>query len=407
MLSNIITSKIVAVLLGTTGVALFGQLTNLSNILLTTSVGAMNLGLTKYVSDSEHDSVEQKKYISTAFSIVIMLSAITTLCVLIFSNEISIIIFHNNELNNIVILIGFSCIFNTANYMIVAVLNGKKDLKNFTKVSLINTAVGILIVPLLTYFFSLEGALIGYVLIAPVTFIFSLLLFYNFIVLNIEAKSFWNKKIALQLFSVSTMPILSAIILPLTQIVVRNYLISNISTDAAGLWEGVNRISQVVYLLVASSLQIYYLTSFSNFNKLSEIRQSIFKIGKILFPLLAATLLAIYLCKDLVVYILFSTSFFQIKEIIGFQLLGDLFKNLSWLFLYALFVRKFTKIYLVLEIIFSTSLILITFYCIKNYGLFGSTLGYCINNFIYLVVLLLLFYLGGKISNHDKASSDF
>ena len=404
MLSNIITSKIVAVLLGTTGVALFGQLTNLSNILLTTSIGAMNLGLTKYVSDADHDHAEQKKYISTAFSIVIILSAITTLCVLIFSNEITNIIFHNSELNNIVILLGFGCIFNTANYMVVAILNGKKDLKGFTKVSLINTAVGISIVPLLTYFFNLQGALIGYVLIAPVAFFFSILLFYNSIVPNIEIKSFWNKKIALQLFSVSSMAILSAIFLPLSQIAIRNYLISNISTDAAGLWEGTNRISQVIYLLVASSLQIYYLTSFSNLNKLSEIRQSIFKIGKMVFPLIVVMLAVIYLCKDLVIHILFSSTFLKIRDIIGLQLLGDLFKNLSWLFLYALFVKKFTKIYLLLEVIFSISLILITFYCIDNYGLFGSTLGYCINNFIYFIVLLSLFYFGGKISNHDKAS---
>ena len=67
--------------------------------------------------------------------------------------------------------------------------------------------------------------------------------------------------------SYSLMALVSAATLPVSQLIVRGFIIKNFSMDAAGYWEGMNRISALYLMFITTSFSVYYLP------RLSEIKE--------------------------------------------------------------------------------------------------------------------------------------
>src|SRR5882672_6856858 len=74
MLTGFISVKVVASTIGPTGIALLGQLTNFSNILLTISAGGMNTGMTKHIAQYSDSEKRYRLFLSTGLRTTAFLS---------------------------------------------------------------------------------------------------------------------------------------------------------------------------------------------------------------------------------------------------------------------------------------------------------------------------------------------
>ena len=68
------------------------------------------------------------------------------------------------------------------------------------------------------------------------------------------------------------MALITAIILPLVYVIIRNYIIENVGMKEAGFWEGMNRISNYYLMFVNSLLALYILPRFSEIKKVYNYR---------------------------------------------------------------------------------------------------------------------------------------
>ena len=81
--ASFIVSKILAIFVGPSGLAVLGQLNNVGNIIQSLSTAGITVGVTKYVSEYSDDKESQQKVINNALKLTFISSAICTAAVLL------------------------------------------------------------------------------------------------------------------------------------------------------------------------------------------------------------------------------------------------------------------------------------------------------------------------------------
>ena len=111
--------------------------------------------------------------------------------------------------------------------------------------------------------------------------------------------------------------------------IVRDYIFEEFGSDHAGSWEAMWRISAIYLLFLITTFKFYLIPTFSKLND-NELKFEVFKIWKVVIPIIIIITFGVYLTKDLIINILLSKEFILINSIIFFHLLGDIIKINCW-----------------------------------------------------------------------------
>jgi PST family polysaccharide transporter len=390
--SSFVASKVVALFTGPAGIALIGQFSNFITIALTFANGAINTGVIKYTAEFEGDEPRLKKLFSTSLKISIFSSGVFGLILLCIATYISQWLFHSPLYINPLRVLGGTIILYALNTLLISILNGKKEIKRYTLVNTIGSIVGLIFTVVLVYFYKIAGALYALVLAQSIVF---------FVTLTMVVKSSWfsrsyfnqpfDKETARKLSKFSLMAIVSALTVPVSQIILRNMVISKLGINDAGYWQGMMRISDGYLLLVTTSLSTYYLPKLSSLHTDDDLRKEIYHGCKIILPVVFVSCLLIYWLRFFIIHMLYTKEFETMSELFAFQLIGDFFKMAAWVLAYLMLAKAMTKAFIVTEIVFSISYILLGYACISLFKLNGITIAFAINYFIYLIIMILLF----------------
>lgn len=392
LITSYVMVKILATVVGPSGIALIGQLQNFTAILTTFGAGGINNGVVKYVAEHKQDQLSLRQVIGNGFKITLYLSLFVGIVICILSKYLSNIILLNEDYYYVFILFGLSLFFLSINNFFISVLNGFKEFRKFVFISIITNIIGLIFTIILVFLFSIKGALIANVTYQSVVVFFTIFYirkldwFSSFFLWNK-----WNKKIIRQYGSYSLMAIISAITIPVVQLLIRKFLINEFSINEAGFWESMNKISGLYLILFTSTFSVYYLPKLSEIKDQQILKNEIFKTYKIFTPLLFMSLAAMFFSKELIINLLFTKDFYFVKKLFLWQLLGDFFKIMSWILAFLMIAKSMTKIYIITEIFFSLLYLVLTYFCVQQYGLIGASKAYFFNYFIYFVVMLVIF----------------
>ncbi len=391
MLAGFVSVKVVAVLVGPAGIALMGQLSNFSSIAQTFSTGGINNGITKYIASTK-ESGGEVRYIRAAVWIVGIFSLLIGFILLIGSSYFSTWVLKDTRYQSIFLVFGLTIGLYAFNTMLVAVLNGYKEFKKYVRVNIVGSLVSLCFSIILSYVYGVYGALLAMVTYQSVVLL---------VTLQQIASSSWfridhfigrfDREAVKKLAHYSLMAFVSAATVPVSQLIVRNYTVETISLTQAGIWEGMNRISNMYLMVITSSLSVYYLPRLAEIKSDVELRNEIFSIYKMVIPFLLLATLGIYGMRDIIITLLFNKEFEGMRELFAYQLLGDFFKIASWLLAYLMLARSMTKLFVVSEVLFSVSFALLAMGFIDMYGEIGATSAYALNYFLYLGVMMLVF----------------
>ena len=89
LVTSYVSVKVVAAIIGPSGIALIGQLQNFSSIFTTLGAGGINNGVVKYVSEYKDNETELQKYIRNGFKITVFLSLFFGLFLIVLSHLVS------------------------------------------------------------------------------------------------------------------------------------------------------------------------------------------------------------------------------------------------------------------------------------------------------------------------------
>jgi O-antigen/teichoic acid export membrane protein len=390
--SGFIVSKIIAIFTGPAGVALIGAFANFISITLTFANGAINTGVIKYTSENKEDTEKLKILFSTSLRISIICSLVFSLPLILFSTFLSKTLLTTDIYSGSITVLGFTIVLYSVNSLLISILNGKEQIKTYTLVNTAGSVVGLLFTIFLVFFYKIEGALYAMVLSQSIVF---------FVTLTLVIRSSWfswsyfsqafDKLIAIKLSQYSLMAVITALTVPVSQIILRNYIIKKIGLSEAGYWQGMMRVSDGYLMLITTALSTYYLPKLSSLKTKTEIRNEVLNGYKLILPTVLIGCFIIYFLRIPIIHILYTDTFLEMEGLFLWQLIGDFFKLSAWILAYLMLAKAMTKTYIVTEVLFSLSYICLSCFFVDKFGLKGITIAYSLNFLIYLLTMLWIF----------------
>lgn len=392
ILTGLVINKILSIYAGPSGLAILGQLQNFNSMAMTLSNGAINNGVIKYVAEYQEDIEKKSKLISTAIVITLMCSVVVGAVIALFSSYFSELILKNSDYTSVFIIFGFTIILFSLNSLLMSILNGQKEIKKYVLINIVSSLFSLLFTSFLIVQLNLIGVLYALVLNQSVIF---------FVTLTFVVRSSWfkieyfKKGVDLQslkkLGKYSAMAIVTALTVPMSHLIVRNYIGENLGWDDAGYWQGIWYISTMYLMVISTSLNIYYLPKLSAIQNNTELKKEIFSGYKIIMPIVLIMALIIFLLRDYIILIVFTEKFMPMLDLFAWQLVGDVIKIASLLLGYAILAKAMAKIYIYTEVGFSISFILLSIIFIDTFGLIGMTYAFSMNYSLHLILMIYIF----------------
>ena len=392
-LIGVVTSKMVAIYIGPQGMALLGNFRNFMSSVQTIATLGISNGVITYTAASKSDPQAQSRLYTTLFFIGVITSLIVGCGLYFGASYWNMYVFgKEQEFQLLFKFLGVIIPFYVAQAFLLSIVNGLSKYKTYILINIISNSLYFFLVIYLITNFKLTGALYSIIVIPLLLLVVTLLLLWRekfmFAVLQLgNISSDYMKKLS----AFAVMTLFSGLLLPQVFIQIRKHLMTTIGPIEAGIWEGLQQLSNQYLLFVTSLFTLYLLPKLSENITNQGFRDEVSKFYKNILPLLAIGMLLIYFLRKHLIALLFSEDFLLMESLFFYQLLGDFLKIIALTLAYQLIAKKMLWKYLIIEgismiVIYSTSI-----YLIDALGFEGVVQAHALSYLVYLLVLVFVF----------------
>lgn len=391
--SNFIITKIVAVYIGPSGLAIIGQLQNFINIALLTCGGFLRTALIKFTAESKNESLEQQQLWSAVLKVSLFLWIIISCGILVFHHKLSIYIL-GSDIYSDAFLIFIPCLFLfILNAFFVSALNGLKEIKDFIKINIAMSIISLVWISVLSLYYGLYGCIIAYMSSQSISFVYIFFRAREFSWFRPQLLKVKNvKQDYLTVLQFSLITLTSVLASNISLMMVRDYITSNYSRVDAGYWQGVWSLSQVSLTIVTLSLSTYLLPALSSSHTVSALHREVSRTLKVVVPLSIVISIGIYLFRDQIIILLFSNEFILMRDLFLWQMLGNIIKSVGWVYGSVLVARGQIKYTTSTEVFFAFLWIVLSIKLITMFGVIGATYSYFIVACCHAVTMIFICY---------------
>jgi O-antigen/teichoic acid export membrane protein len=389
--SGIIVVKIIAITLGTAGVAMISQFVDFITMSTSIATGGIQQGVVKYVSQYKDNQQQLSKILSTSLRITLISTLFFGLIIFLSSNYLSVYLFQTNIYSYILKIFAVNIILFGLNTLLIKILNGTEEIKKLVMVNISNSLFGLFLTSIAAFVYGLPGVLIALSISQSIVFFVSLLF--------VTKSKWYQKKLfnsgidktnLLRLLAFTAMGICSLVLGPFVNIGIRNYIIDHLCIHDAGLWSGMLKLSNSYLGIITVTLSYYYLPKLSRLTNKLEIRKEIFQGQKIILPLLFLMLLIIFLFREQIIILIYTRDFIDMKDLFLPQLIGDFLKIASFFLSYLLIAKAKTAKFIISSIIFAIITYFLSIFLINKFGLIGVVYATPIIYFLYSCTMIYL-----------------
>jgi len=389
--TGLVLNKILAVYVGPAGYAVIGQLQNVISITTTFASGAINTGVTKYTAEYHDQPAKLRSLWKTAGTFTVGGAFFIGLIIAIFRNYISDQFLNNIEYSKALVWLAACLLFISLNSLLLAILAGQKSVKRYVAASIAGSLISLITSGFLAWKYGLSGVLAALSLGQGISFGATVLLCRKLewcTIGGLAGRVNWE--MARKLGHYVLMAIATATAVPVTQILIRGQIQEVYSASYAGYWDAINKISTIYLTLATTTLSLYYLPRVAEIRKKHELRNEIWACFRIVVPVIAIASCSIFVLRSQLVGLLFTPEFLPMTGLMGWQMLGDVFKIASWLFAYVVIGKARTAVFVSTEIFFSVSLYFLTVVLMDKMGPSGFTAAYAANYVLYFLTMYWL-----------------
>ncbi|WP_394777654.1 O-antigen translocase [Undibacterium sp.] len=401
MLTMLGLSKLLAVYVGPAGYAVIGQFQNAVTMILSFASGAINTGVTKYTAQYHEDTAMQHSLWRTAGMISFSTAITVSVLIAIFNRTLALLVLKDAGLGSVFLWLAGCLSLFVLNTLLLAILNGKKAVSSYVTANIATSIVTLLATWALASVWGLYGALVALAINQSVV---------AFVTLALCLRSGWfsmsmlfgklDRAIARQLAAFALMAIATAVTAPLSQLLIRNHLVQHFGWDAAGYWQAVSRISDMYLMLITTTLTVYYLPRLSEIKDGPELKKEIRRVYRFVLPVTVLGAAMVYVLRHWIIQLVFTADFTPMLDLLAWQLVGDVIKIGSWVQSFVMLGRAMTKAYIATEVIFSLSLVLLTYWLTPIFGLQGSVIAFAANYVLYWICIAVILHKAGhKMDN--------
>ena len=380
-------TKLFAFFLGPSGLGVLGNLKNFTQLLASLGSLGMQRGIIRFSSEWKNHTQQMTALVSTLHVIFGVSTLLGGGLLFLFSESLSFLIFQASNYAYVFKIAGAVLPMHGFHLMYFSLLQGLGNYKRVVGIEIAMNLLNLSLTVYLVYRFNLTGALVAVVMIPLLYFGLS------FWKLSKSIKLFrfgWSRIVAKNLGLYAWMSVFSSLAFPLVYIMIRNRITLTLGADEAGYWEAVNQFSFFYFMILHSLILMYVLPNITANKELRFYREQVGDYFKKLIPVFLIFLVLLYLLRDVAIWLMLSDDFFAVRDLMGWQLMGDFFRA-STLVLVAFFHarRKITS-YIMIDLILSVSLLFLSYDFLDRFGLIGAVQAHFASYVLYFFTALFL-----------------
>lgn len=384
--------KIIAYYLGAEGMGALGHFMSVSTMVYMIAGGGVINAVIKYSAEYAGQPRQLLRFISVSATY----SAIFCLIVMcfggVFSKEIASLVFKNSGMYWVIIILAAAQVLFAFVNLVVGVSNGLMQTKVYSKIQIFGSLCALPIIWGLISQYGSVGAALSIIVMYAITFVPALYYFWKS---NFRSKVFLVKlkKIEfIRLSSYTLMLMTSAVTFPVVEIIIRQMLIDSAGYSAAGIWQGAVKLSSAYLGFFSIFLAYYFMPMVSRIEIKRDIGFLTLKFVMLMMVVFCVGAGVLYVWRAFFIPLILSSSFSSLDDVIIYQLIGDLFKILSYVIGFVAVAKAATKIYITAELVQNALFLLFSVLMLKIYpDTKGVMIGYAISYVVYFFVVIVAF----------------
>lgn len=400
ILIRIIRSKVIAILIGPSGMGIASLLTSTMELIN----GLTNFGLersaVKEISLETSNSDEEKlaRTIGILKKLVWITITIGVLVMLISAPWLSEFAFENRDYTISFMWISIALLFKQLASSHLAILQGLRKLESLAKANLYGNFIGLFITLPLYYFFGIDAIVPAIIVATFMSFVFTYYYSNNIGIKKVKISTKEAVSEGKSMINLGVMLSFSSMITLLVAYIIRIYITQINGGGDLGLFE-VGLYNAGFVILNAYVGIIFNAMGTDYFPRLSAISDDIVKIRKTVFEqaliaiLLIAPIIVVFLTfAPLIITILYSKEFSPIVSMVSWGILGMVFKAVSWSMGYMIIAKGDSKVFIKTAVGFNSILLLFNVLGYNYGGLEGIGFSFFIYYIIHYIVVRIITY---------------
>lgn len=402
---KIISSKVIALILGPTGTGLIGTLQSSTSIIQTVSSLGINNSAVRDIAQANATNNAEKLSISikSLKKAVLFTSLLGLGLTLFFSSWLSEFTFDSSEYTFEIRILSIAVFFNLIQGGQAALVQGMRRIKDLAKMSIFSSLVGVLIGLPILFLYELKG--VAFFLVAISIGQYMISFYYAKKIEIVDVKVTWSQAYketkAMVKLGFSFMG--GALAGVLSTYLIRVIIIRDLSLADAGIYQAAFTLSglYIGIILQAMGKDFYPRLTAIAFNSKKET-QLINEQTQVGMILAAPGLMFTLALAPVVIRILYSNQYLEAFPILQWMILGVFLRTISWPMGYLFIARAKGKMFFFIQVGAQIILLTFTYFALGFFGLKGSGIAFFA---LYCIHIIYMYFLV-KRENNFKWSNE-
>lgn len=398
ILISIIRSKIIAVLIGPTGMGISGLLNSTIGFVSSLTSAGLETSAVKFISqkNGEKNEAQVEKIIAVVKKTIWLTGILGSLLMLISSYWLGKITFGSTDYTIAFVWLSATLLFKQLTNGHLAILQGLQKLNYLAKANLYGSIFGLIISVPFYYYFRLDAIVISIIVSSLSALVFAMFFSNKVAVKKVNVTFEQAKKEGKEMLQLGLMLSLTGLMVTAVTYILQIY-ISKSGVSQTGLYTaGITLLNSYVGIIFTAMSADY-------FPRLSAVNQDNEKVRVIVLQqamiaiLLITPIIVIFIAfSPLIIKILFTEKFISIVPMVNFGIIGMLFKAVSWSMGYILIAKGDSKMFIKTSIGFNSLFLGLMVFGYYLDGLSGIGIAFLIYYFLHFFLLkAITFYRYG------------
>lgn len=406
IVAGFLSVKVTSVYLGPVGIGVLAQLQGLITATLGVIANGTNTGMVRLSTEYRDDPVRRRLLASTVARTLLAMGLPVALILIFAAPLIAAQLLGSAEHSFAVRVFGLCYVFGLFASIFTGLSNGAKDYASTTLMDVGRTVLALVLFTALSPLFGVAGGLMA-AAVAPLATL-AAAAFVS------RGKSWWQGRLFEGGFSRAELgrlagfiPMAACAVIgePVAQIFVRDTLATHSGLGAVGLLQGVWRLSDLYVTVFTGVFSMYYLPRFVEVRTASELYREILRALGYIIPLVAAGSFLIYLLRDFLISLAYSREFMPMRDLFGWQMVGNVLKMTGWLFGYVLVARISPLKLCVLELAKGAAWAAFALWFIPRAGALGAVQSFVATYAVYvLIAAVSVVFVGRRMRRAEVMS---
>jgi PST family polysaccharide transporter len=192
-----------------------------------------------------------------------------------------------------------------------------------------------------------------------------------------------------------------SIAVPLAQLLVRGGTVHTLGLEQGGYLQAAWRLSDMYVGVITTALGFYFMAQFASLDGESERGEMLRRTIVQLCVFTACCAAAIYFMRDVIIAVILTSSFAPMRDLLAFQLIGDVFKVMDYPLQMVLVTQRRAGSYIAQAVCGPALYVVMSTMWRPSLGAQAAPAAYATSHFV--VMLVLLFVLRGTLTARREA----